>query len=308
MIKCQTCFCRFMTFHTKWNLQCESRLWIMKRFKLFHFSLWVVFQFLFGTRLKGEAKKNIYFCDLDYLFLSFLTVSVAFFLHSSWFQSYFLSFSQGRGGGEKGGGQLKRIVGQWFFSVTWCDQKQIVFVLLSPENLMKVLSLFVLTDDNFPALSIAEVSRLIGSKCLWQVSVERHATRVKSLTQPYHLWPVDGDVNLLWLSCGPQYISLFYRPSPRPRPCPCLSLRGTGRAQSGLTPRGGSCHQFLASSFEDHEIVDPRRTISAFSLLTGEELTCDYNVTGMSQSVCLTLWTYYHFCGTVCLKKEWWDQ
>lgn len=77
-------------------------------------------------------------------------------------------------------------------------------------------------------------------------------------------------------------------PSPFPP-----SLRGTRWGKRGLTPCGGSCHQFLAP-FEDHEIADPRRTISAFSLLTGEGLTCDYNVTGMSQSVCLSLRAYSH--------------
>lgn len=61
-------------------------------------------------------------------------------------------------------------------------------------------------------------------------------------------------------------------------------LFGTRGGKEGLAPCGGSCHQFLAP-FEDREIADPRRTISAFSLLTGEGLTCDYNVTGMPQSV-----------------------
>lgn len=116
---------------------------------------------------------------------------------------------------------------------------------------------------------------------------ERQAARVNCrLLLPPHPRPVDGDVNLLW-----------------PRRCldgslciPCLSsasLCGTRWAKRGVTPCGGSCHQFLAP-FEDHEIADPRRTISALSLLTGERLTRDYNVTGMSQSVWLSLWVYTH--------------
>lgn len=72
-----------------------------------------------------------------------------------------------------------------------------------------------------------------------------------------------------------------------------LSFCSTCWGKKGLTPCGGSCHQFLAP-FENHEIADPRRTISAFSLLTGEGLTHDYNVTGMSQSVWLSLCTYCH--------------
>lgn len=71
------------------------------------------------------------------------------------------------------------------------------------------------------------------------------------------------------------------------------SLCGTRCGKRGLTPCGGSCHQFLAP-FEDHEITDPRLVISAFCLLTGEGLTHDYNVTGMSQSVGLSLWAYSH--------------
>lgn len=102
----------------------------------------------------------------------------------------------------------------------------------------------------------------------------------------YHSWPVDGDVNLLWLpSCFD--VSLLTPSFSFPSIC------GTRWGKRGLTPCGGSCHQFLAP-FEDHEIADPRRTISAFSLLTGEGLTRDYNVTGMSQSVWLSLWAYSH--------------
>lgn len=103
---------------------------------------------------------------------------------------------------------------------------------------------------------------------------------------PYHPWPVDGDVNLLWLhSCLDASPLTTYFSS--------LSLWGTRWGKRGLTPCGGSCHQFLAP-FEDHEITDPRRTISAFSLLTGDGLTRDYNVTGMSQSAWLSLWAYSH--------------
>ena len=80
---------------------------------------------------------------------------------------------------------------------------------------------------------------------------------------------------------------------PQYQPLFSSSLWHSLRKKRGLTPCGGSCHQFLAP-FEDHEIADPRRTISAFSLLTGEGLTHDYNVTGMSQSVWLSLWAYSH--------------
>lgn len=126
------------------------------------------------------------------------------------------------------------------------------------------------------------------SKCFWQVSVkDRPQGWTARLFSPlwlhlYHPWPVDGDVNLLWLRSWLDASLLT----------PSFSLWHSLRME-GSHPVWRVMPS-IPAPFEDHEIVDPRRTISAFGLLTGNGLTRDYNVTGMSQTAWLSLWADSH--------------